>query len=135
MIGYTERGAADWVLRVLTERQFKILDYAFSHLVPLEDPRIEEGTILAMTDLAVVSGLNQPYERNYLYRVTAGGRELASGKMELPRLDLEGVAKDVPKDDPFLTVTWSIEGSDPETDVHLRVLENSLLPVAMTRRE
>ncbi len=136
-VGYTERGAAQWVLRVLSERQFKILDYAFSHVLPLEDPSIEQGTILAMTDLAVLAGLELPSQRRYYYRVEHDDQELAHGTIDSPRLDLAGVVAEIAgSDDPFLTVTWSLaESANPSTDVHLRVVGGRLLPVAMTRHE
>jgi hypothetical protein len=134
---YSERGAGQWVLRVLTERQFKILDYAFSRILPLEDPTIESRTVLAMKDLAVFAGLNQAYERRYRYRVHREGVELATGTLEAPRVDLAKViAAFSAGDDPFLTVTWSLaDRESPSTDVHLRVLKDGLLPVAMTRHE
>jgi hypothetical protein len=132
---YSERGAGQWVLRVLSERQFKILDYAFSRILPLEDPTIENRFILAMKDLAVSSGLEQP--RRYRFRVHRDGDELASGIVETPRLDLGKIVPMVADtDDPFVTVTWSLaDRSSPSTDVHLRVMKKRLLAIAMTRRE
>jgi hypothetical protein len=133
-VGYTERGAAEWILRVLSERQFKILEYAFSRVLPLEDPRVEERTILAMTDLAVFAGLSQPYERSYRYRVVHAGEELASGTADLPRLDLSQAAAMIGRtSDPFLTVEWTLAQGSPATQVHLFVHESGILPVGMTR--
>lgn len=136
-VNYTERGAGEWVLRVLTERQFTILEYAFSRVLPLEDPTIEDGTILAMIDLARESGLIQEGSRRYEYQVLRRGESIASGSADEPRINLAGVLEPevARSDDPFLTVVWTVnEEGSPKTSVHLRVISaGTLLPVAMER--
>lgn len=133
---YSERGAAEWVLRVLSQRQFAILQQTFRRVLPLEDPRVEGGTILAMTDLAVKSNLISEGSRRYRYDVEWKGETLATGAVDRPRIDLGSVIdpETASTGDPFFTVTWGVAGKDgPTTKVHLRAAGRVVFPVGMTR--
>lgn len=137
---YSEPGAAAWVLRVLSVRQFAILDYAFARILPLEDPAIADGAVLSMTDLAVTSGLDHS-PRRYAFEVwwhRASDELIAIGTADVPRLDLSSVLPELRLDaeHPFLTVAWRLAGAgeSPTTSVHLRFVGERLIPVGLTRR-
>ncbi|MEM7677246.1 MAG: hypothetical protein AAF449_14695, partial [Myxococcota bacterium] len=53
---YAERGARQWVLRVLLARQYRLLNYAFEGILPLDYPSTKGG-VLSLTDLAVTANL------------------------------------------------------------------------------
>lgn len=134
-VGYSEPGAAEWVLRVLQERQYKILQYAFDRLLPLEDPQLS-GDQLRMTDLGVRSGLQAGDRIQYLWLAKHEGQTVASGRSFSPQADLSRVAA-LSDASPFVTVEfWRAVGRDfsgPHTDVHLRKTKKGWLPVGMTR--
>lgn len=138
---YPEPGAAEWVLRVLSERQFKILEWAFAHVLPLDDPRVE-GTALHLVDLETSSGLstNGPFE--YTWTVHWDGHFVAEGRSAVPSVDLanaitqvRGVHGAAFDDDPFLTVTFARTAPEHGARISLfvRVVDGAPLIVGLER--
>ena len=137
---YSEAGAAPWVLRVLTERQYRILDLAFSRVLPIDDP-VVTGDVLRMRDLAVDATMMLPRDAYYAWTATWAGEPLDTGSAVVPTADL-GRAVDRARrrhgftDDPFITVQWRRPcraGPQGAVHVHLRLTDRGLLPVAMQR--
>jgi len=137
---YSEPGAAAWVLRVLTERQYRILDHAFSRVLPLEDPTTH-GTVLHMRDLAVDATMMLPADSYYTWSASVDDEVVGEGHGERPVAELEQViaaARSRPgfTDAPFVTVSWRrVCGVGPfgAVHVHLRVLDDRLLVVGVDR--
>ncbi len=137
---YTEPGAKEWVLRVLLARQYKLLTHAFARVLPLDTPTTK-GLTLEMTDLAVQANLLLvPKEVRYRWRaMTLDGTVLDEGESATPRADLTGAVGAFRGADParpFLTVEWTREDDEtslPPLRVHLRVVAEGLIPVAIDR--
>ncbi|MEQ9498344.1 MAG: hypothetical protein RIT81_15835 [Deltaproteobacteria bacterium] len=139
--GYIEPGASAWILRVLQERQFKILEWVFARVLPLDDVRVN-GATLSLTDLERTCGLLTNVPAAYTWSVRWDDQFAGEGNGPTPTADLaaliaqaratHGAAFD---DDPFLTVTFA--RSEPAhgatVDVHVRVVEGALLPVGLDR--
>ena len=138
--GYLEPGAKEWVLRVLLARQFKILRYAFESVLPLDRPTVD-GHMLTMVDLAVEANLLLvPDDIRYTWQAfAADGTELDRGETASPRAVLTDAAKALRSgwpERPFMSVEWQRtdgESTSPAMRVHLRVLDDGLLPVAIER--
>ncbi len=139
--GYAEPGAAAWVLRVLSERQFKILEWVFARVLPLDDPRVD-GTTLNLVDLEVSCGLttNGPFE--YAWSVHWNDPFVADGRGGAPSVDLaeaitqaRGVHGADFDEDPFLTVTLSRVSPehDATLDVFVRIVDGTPLIVGLER--
>lgn len=144
---YSDPRAADWVDRVLRARRDALLRFAFQQMLAVDDPRIEDGYTVVMTDLEVDRGLTHA-DSGYHWRVRwnrSGARDhrLASGTTATPRFDLrEAVRAALAADprgfrrDPYLTLSiWrpSRGKRGPRVDLHLRVLRDHILPVALHR--
>lgn len=147
---YSEEGAADYVTRVLLARRDELLRYAFEPFLPLDRPEIEDGYTVRLTDLEVLARLRDPAGRSYRWSVRwnrTGHRDLGldAGTTTEPAFDLRPAVTtlmtDAPgafRDDPYLTLTiWRPEGDDrgPALQVHLRVVRDHLLPVALEREQ
>lgn len=144
---YSEPGAAEWVLRVLSERQYELLERAFARVLPLEQPVVRGEARLELTDLAVeVATMIAPEDARYPFEVSwnrtgASDPVLARGEVTTPAIELRGALEEVRaragaafEEDPFLTVRWWRAGTEgPEVHVHLRAVGRRLLPVALDR--
>ncbi len=143
---YTEEGAADFLTRVLIERQKKALTFAFERMLPLDDPRVEHGQRVVMTDLARRAGLRGDTPHRYRLDWHRGNSQVrvSVGTRSQPRVHLRAVlarlAEEHPDElerHPFLTLTWLPVGSE-RPRVHLRMRrrpDGRLLPVAIDRVE
>jgi hypothetical protein len=136
-VKYTEEGAFEWVLRVLVERQYKLMDHAFSRVLALDDADISSAAVLSMRDLELEAGLlMDAASTSYRYSIrwNRDGRsdvELGDGENMLPVVDLAPAIALAQRDadfaeDPFLTVSMWRPKADgelgPKTEVHVRVL-------------
>jgi hypothetical protein len=143
--GYTEEGAADYVVQVLIDRRTKLLRYAFKSLLALDEPKVEGRYLVTFVDLEVLGGLRA--KGSYRYRVRwnrTGSSDVVinSGSTEVPRFDLrDSVTKVMTRDrsgfenDPFLTLeVWRAEGG-PRLELHLRAVRNFLVPVSLLRED
>jgi hypothetical protein len=146
---YSEPGASEWVLRVLQERQYKLMEHAFSRVLALDLPSVHRRWRLELVDLEVESGLMiDPAALRYTYRVywnRANGsrREVARGILASPAVDLERIVAGARtregaafERDPFLTVVMQrprADGGGPSVEIHLRVLKDGLLAVGLDR--
>lgn len=144
---YSEPGATAWVLRVLTARQYKILDYAFARVLPLDDPRVD-GSVVSMRDLAVDASMMMAPGTHYRWSARwnrSGGSDVALGQGGGPRplVDLgpliqrwRGEHRAEAEADPFITVRWhrpSDEGVGPGVELHLRIVEEGIVMVGIDR--
>ena len=140
---YTESGARDHVLTVLLRRQTKILEYAFSKFLPLED-LIVRGWRVGLTDRAVAADLYERDRVRYRWSVRwPRDRELlTSGVHDAPWADLEPAlerarARRDFRRAPFLAVEWVREDlwgeESPPFRLIVRVEHDRLLPVAFER--
>lgn len=138
---YTEPGARDHVLTVLLRRQTKILRYAFSKFLPLED-LIVRGYKVGLTDRAVTADLYERDEVRYRWvvRTTRDSAPLTSGVHDEPWADLEPaleLAREALGRDPYLAVEWIREDlwgeQSPPFRLIVRVAQNRVVPVAFER--
>ncbi len=143
---YSEPGATEWVLRVLTERQYKILNYAFSRVLPLARPR-SSGWSVKFTDLAVKTGLRRRKNSRYTWavrwnRTQADDLSLGHGVSKRPRLDLTALVDDLKHlhgpelhKEPFVSIRFrrASEPTGPATDLHVRVDGSRALLVGLDR--
>lgn len=136
-VKYSEDGAFEWVLRVLLQRQYKLMEYGFSRVLALDDAVLHEGAVLAMRDLELEAGLMMDasaVKYKYSVRWNRDGDddvELGAGDTDLPTIELASAiararADSEFDDDPFLTVTWwrPRENGElgPKVEAHVRVL-------------
>jgi hypothetical protein len=140
---YTEPGARDHVLTVLLRRQTKILEYAFSKFLPLED-LVVRGWKVGLTDRAVAADLYEEDEVRYRWSVrsTRDRVPLTTGVHQspwadlAPALDRARARRDFGRA-PFLVVEWVREdlwgGESPPFRLIVRVTSDRLLPVAFER--
>lgn len=129
----SEPGAADWIVKVLLGRQKKILEYAFEDVLPLDDPRVEGRYIVAFTDLAQERELLDAEDAALVWRLEHDGNKLAEGVAAEPKVDLSGKIRDFDGADPFVDLVLRRKTGGPELVLHLRVLEDRLLPVGLER--
>ncbi|MBT8494956.1 MAG: hypothetical protein KJO07_18045 [Deltaproteobacteria bacterium] len=143
--GYTEDGATDFVVEVLTARRKKLLQYGFEKILALDDPKVEGRYLVTFVDLEVLGGLRPSPGFRYRVRWNRTGKSdvlVHHGQVESPRFDLrEVVAKVMRRDrkgfenDPFLTLeVWRTDGG-PRLELHLRAVRNFLLPVSLWREQ
>lgn len=141
---YSDRAAEAWILRVLLQRQYTILDWVFQRVLPLDSPRIRRGHIVELEDLAVRAALIAPDRVGYRWTLTWHGPEaleVASGENDRPQADLSGVldtlrSKVDLETHPFFTIAWQRPLPTPElpaVKVHLRLLPEGLLLVGLDR--
>ena len=143
---YSDPRAARLITDVLMARRAKLLRHAFAGFLPLVDPDVR-GYRVDMTDLEVKTGTSREAPR-YRFAVRwnrsgRGDRELESGDRATPSIDLAGALRRIQErepgafaDDPFLTLTWRrLRGGEPgpRVDLHLRVVGDHLVPVALWR--
>ena len=143
---YSNAGSAHGIWSVLRQRRIKLLRWAFRTTLPLVDPTVENDYELQLTDLAVRAGLIEGAV-TYAWRVRwnrtgAGDKALGSGTTATPSFDLRDAVRKVMradarfKRDPYLTLTvWRPHNGTrgPRLEVHLRVVRDHLVPVAIRR--
>ncbi|NJK88373.1 MAG: hypothetical protein HC923_02570 [Myxococcales bacterium] len=69
---YSDPAAREWVLRVLLERQIKVLEWTFGNFLPIDEPRVK-GTVLDVTDAAVRGDVLDEEDVEYHVTVHAAG--------------------------------------------------------------
>lgn len=144
--GYTEAGAKEWILRVLSARQFEILEWVFGEVLALDDPRVE-GDEIVLTDLDRECGLSMADEFYYRYsirwnRTGASDQPLDEGTNVDPRASMKTAITKVRgtnggdfEADPFLTVRFErvAPAHGGQVEVHLRVVGDRVIPVGVER--
>lgn len=147
---YSDPAAAAWVTRALTERRSKLLDHAFAHMAPLDDPTVVAGERVRLVDLEVVAGIVTPSEVEYAWSLEwvrrGRNRNITASKVEWPSAHLGGALRwleqnegEALESDPFFTMTWQRRvkteaGYGPPVRVHLRRLPSGvLIPVGVNR--
>jgi hypothetical protein len=141
---YSDPEAARHIVDVLMARRTKMLRHTFAGFLPLADPTVS-GQRVAMVDLAVQAALVTGVPR-YRFsvrwnRTRRPDRQLESGERPAPVVDLAGAVRrarqsDGFDDDPFLTLTWwrrHESGLGPRVELHLRVVDDHLVPVHLWR--
>ncbi len=129
---YREKGAEDWILKVLLARQKKVLEYAFEDVLPLDDPRMEGNYLVAFTDLALERELIEPKNARLSWTLRGDGIE-ARGESDQARIELQH-AVSTAAEGTFLALEVTRFGrTSPSLTLHLRVLKDRLLPVALRR--
>lgn len=138
---YSEPGAREHVLSTLIARQTKILEYAFSKFLPLED-LIVRGWKVGSTDRAVTADLEEPDRVRYRWTVRDRDRVLDEGSHASPWADLEPAVRAARLRPgfgrrPYLEVEWIREDVwgelSPPSRLLVRVLEDRPLPVGFER--
>lgn len=127
--GYSEPGAADYLLEVLLRRRLKVLRHAFEPVLALDDPSAR-GFTVTMTDLEHEAGLIDGAAAVLSWSLRAGDRELASGQAAGPRFDLQQALGARPS---FADLVIRRARGGPALVLHLRVLEDGVLPVGLER--
>lgn len=141
---YSDRAAEAWVLRVLLQRQYRILEWVFSKVLPLDALRILDGYRVHLEDLAVRAALLEPGQVGYRYRLVwhrpEGPVEVITGENFLPQADLQPAIASLDPEalaaSPFFTLEWSRPLPTPDlppVKVHLRHLPEGLLAVGVER--
>jgi hypothetical protein len=125
---YSDPNAKAWVLRILLLRQIKLMEDAFSRVLPLDDVR-QDGSVLQLTDLAVRTGL---VSDNDGYRVTIGSEvDAVEVQRPTPRIDLAPWLASLPR---FTTVRFRRNSESRRwVDVHLRIDHPRVVPVGLHR--
>jgi len=145
---YTEPGAAMWVAKTLIERRNKLLAYAFRDMLPLDDPRVQDGDRLVMRDLEAPFGIRPPGFAGYHWnlRWERGGEAplaIGAGTVEEPSVFVRAHLRWLRRHHgaavsrhPFLTLRFRGANFDRgEVEVRLRLLDDgTLLPVGVERR-
>ncbi len=144
---YTEPGAAAWVLRVLTERQYALVRHGFARVLPLDDPRVT-GWRVSLTDLEVYAMARGAEVCEYEWslrwnRTGAADVELGAGRAGTPTAELgpaiaaaRAAHGEALAADPFVTLRWRrrVAGRvGSALELHLRLLPERLLPVGLER--
>ena len=153
-----EEGAAEYIVQTLLERRRKLLEYGFHHYLEIDEPRAS-GLTLVVDDLRAIGGL--PSRGNVRYSVkwnhtrgrdvdlargevgttgpvaatTAGAAPATATATEL-RIDLSAAVASAHRtggfdSDPFLTI--ELHRGDAHATVHVRVVGDRLVPVAVER--
>ncbi len=143
---YSDPAAEAWILRVLLQRQYTILEWVFSSILPLDSPRVVDRYRVQLEDLAVRSALLTPGQVGYAWTLVwhgpQGPTELARGQNYRPDFDLRAAVQGMAATGADLTshpfLSLSIERPLPTPDlpamlVHLRVLPEGLLTVGLQR--
>ncbi|CAN5819093.1 hypothetical protein BH11MYX2_BH11MYX2_26500 [soil metagenome] len=144
---YAEPGAEGYVVDTLLARRKKLLAMAFDGFFEADRPRIS-GTRLLLDDLHALSGMGPLGSVNYTVtwdRTRAGDVALAKGtsesydannatalSIELAPALANARAKTDFAQDPYITVNVSRSG-DHHVEVHLRVEQDHVVPVALER--
>ncbi len=140
--GYSSREVAHRIGDILVARREKILRHVFASMLPIDAPAIADGTRLEMTDLAELAELRKRparYAWSARWNRTRGRDvQLAKGEGERPVAELAGAIERAGRragfaDDPFITVTFRGKRHPAAVEVHLRVVDGKLMPVALHR--
>ncbi len=134
---YSDPRAAAWVLRVMLQRQLKILEWSFSEVLPLDRLRITDH-LVRMEDLAVRAGLYAADEAGYQYEIQSDGQLVAQGENYVPEVDLsslfsKAVATDLEQD---VTIIWRrvFPTEHPSSlKVKLRLGPKGIVPIGLSR--
>ena len=138
---YREEAAAGAVVKILLDRRWKLLDYAFINHVAIDRPRAV-GTVLRIDDLRALGGLTHGAFSFVVRwsRTRRGDPVLARGDVAATDgelvIDLAPALAAARKrggfaDDPFLTVELSQYSRS--VDVQLRVSGAKVIPIAIER--
>ncbi|MEM1022735.1 MAG: hypothetical protein AAGD10_04040 [Myxococcota bacterium] len=130
--GY-DTNARAWVLRVLLERQFKLIRWGFGERLPLEDRRMDEVAV-RWTDLAVELGLVDPGAQAYTCQLLTqkGGSEIQTH--DRPLCELAPLHDQIMETrDPFMRLEVRRRDLTRAHVLHLRRTPAGLLPVAVRR--
>lgn len=123
---YTSSYVRERLLMLLLERRRKLLEYAFDGYVAVDGPSAN-GFEVTLTDLRALGGLPTPDP--FRYSVLDDGDVIGRGESDIPVFDL---ARFRAHKASFLTLRIE-RGEYGATEVHLRVLSDGLLPVALDR--
>ena len=140
----SETGATELVTEVLVQRRDRLLDYGFRGILALDDPSVEDGYVVRLTDLEVSSGrVPEPVAYTWSARWDHTGgidHELGRGTTDTPAFDLRDAVTRAMTDhasgfreDPYMTLTIRRAGKSAEVHVHLRVVRDHVVPVGLER--
>ncbi|MGF1510394.1 MAG: hypothetical protein ACFB9M_12925 [Myxococcota bacterium] len=131
---YSNPSARAWILRVLLERQYKLLAATFRRVLPLENLRVD-GYHVQMDDLAVDLGL-APEDSAYIVSIADLGQREQQLEVDSPSFDLRELMPP-PAPGAFVTVRLARKEPDgrqsPDLQLHLRMLDEGVLPVGLKR--
>ncbi len=141
---YTEEGAEEYVVQVLLKRRARLLEYAFEDMLALDDIEVKRRYVIEMTDLGVLAELaTSPMEYRWSVRWNRTGgsdRHLDGGSVDTPHFDLRDAVTAAMTEheagfvaDPYMTLTVHRVGHDAKIDLHLRVVGDHIVPVALDR--
>lgn len=139
--------AEAWILRVLLQRQTKILEWVFDQVLPLDSPKVAKGYTVQLEDLGVRSALLSAEQVGYSWQLTwhreSGSVRVAGGENYRPTADLgpaiRALRAEAPKalqEAPFFTLSMGRPLPTPDLDpvqVHLRLLPEGLILVGLDR--
>lgn len=144
---YSDPGAEAWILRVLLQRQYSILSWAFERVLPLDDAQVQGAYTVQLSDLAVRAGLLGADQVGYSWQLTWHSKDgpvpVGSGQDYTPAFNLEPSLRSLSEragealtEAPFLSL--KLERALPSPDmpamqVHLRLLPEGLLMVGIER--
>lgn len=141
---YSEEGAEEHVVQVLIARRARLLEYAFEDMLPLDDVEVKRRYVIEMTDLEVLAELvTEPMEYRWSVRWNRTGgsdRRLDGGSVDTPHFDLRDAVTVAMtehaagfKKDPYMTLTVHRVGHEANIELHLRVVRDHIVPVALDR--
>jgi len=130
--GY-EGNARAWVLRVLLERQYKLIEWGFGQRLPLEDHRIGDRHV-QWTDLAAELGLVVPEPGAYTCTLVTDRTRAPTQTHDRPLCELAPLRAAIAEaQDPFVQLELRRRGTKRPYIMHLRRTSAGLLPVAIRR--
>ncbi len=130
--GY-EGNARAWVLRVLLERQYKLMEWGFGDRLALEDHRVGEEQI-EWTDLEAKVGLVVPAPGAYTCTLVTDKGPSPPQTHDRPRCALGPLRAAIAEaKDPFVRLELRRRGPKRLYVLHLRRTSTGLLPVAIQR--
>ncbi len=144
---FSDPGAASWILRVLLQRQQKILEWVFDRVLPLDRPQVTQGYTAEFEDLGVRSALLSTEQVGYSWQLMwhrdSGPQRIAGGENFEPVANLGPAIAALKAREPtalqqapFFTLLMRRPLPTPDlapVQLHLRLLPEGLIMVGLDR--